>query len=282
MTASSTAALGPAGHILVIGAGRMGGAMIDGWLAGGRAPATITVIEPSADARARLGARGLVAAADADAVAVPDDGFAVLVVAVKPQSFEAALPPAAPLLSAGTLVVSVAAGKPVATLRNLLGHPRLVVRAMPNTPAAIGRGITGCYAVPEVDGAGRATAEGLLSAVGEVVWIADEDLIDAVTGVSGSGPAYVFHMIEAMTQAGVAVGLPHETARRLARATVIGAAALADASPETETALREAVTSPAGTTAAALAVLMDDTNGLPSLMTRAVTAARDRGRALAD
>ncbi|HAE48932.1 MAG: pyrroline-5-carboxylate reductase [Tistrella sp.] len=279
MTSASEA--GTAGQLLVIGAGRMGGAMIEGWIARGRDPRSITVIDPSADGRARLQARGVRVAADADAVAMPDGGFDVLVVAVKPQSFEAALPPAAPLVGAETLVVSVAAGKTVQTLRDLLGHPRKVIRAMPNTPAAIGRGITGCYAVPETEGADRALAEALLSAVGEVVWIEDEGLIDAVTAVSGSGPAYVFHMIEAMTLAGEEVGLPHETARRLARATVIGAAALADASPETETALREAVTSPAGTTAAALSVLMDRQAGLPPLMARAVTAARDRGRELA-
>ena len=264
MTSASEA--GTAGQLLVIGAGRMGGAMIEGWIARGRDPHSITVIDPSADGRARLQARGVRVAADADAVAMPDGGFDVLVVAVKPQSFEAALPPAAPLVGAETLVVSVAAGKTVQTLRDLLGHPRKVIRAMPNTPAAIGRGITGCYAVPETDGADRALAEALLSAVGEVVWIEDEGLIDAVTAVSGSGPAYVFHMIEAMTLAGEEVGLPHETARRLARATVIGAAALADASSETETALREAVTSPAGTTAAALSVLMDRQAGLPPLM----------------
>jgi pyrroline-5-carboxylate reductase len=279
MTSASEA--GTAGQLLVIGAGRMGGAMIEGWIARGRDPRSITVIDPSADGRARLQARGVRVAADADAVAMPDGGFDVLVVAVKPQSFEAALPPAAPLVGAETMVVSVAAGKTVQTLRDLLGHPRKVIRAMPNTPAAIGRGITGCYAVPETEGADRALAEALLSAVGEVVWIEDEGLIDAVTAVSGSGPAYVFHMIEAMTLAGEEVGLPHETARRLARATVIGAAALADASPETETALREAVTSPAGTTAAALSVLMDRQAGLPPLMARAVTAARDRGRELA-
>lgn len=278
---SSTSEAGTAGQLLVIGAGRMGGAMIEGWIARGRDPHSITVIDPSVEGRTRLQDRGVRVAADADAVSMPDGGFDVLVVAVKPQSFEVALPPAAPLVGPETLVVSVAAGKTVQTLRDLLGHPRKVIRAMPNTPAAIGRGITGCYAVAETDGRDRALAEGLLSAVGEVVWIEDEGLIDAVTAVSGSGPAYVFHMIEAMTRAGEEVGLPHETARRLARATVIGAAALADASLETETALREAVTSPAGTTAAALSVLMDQQTGLPPLMARAVTAARDRGRELA-
>jgi pyrroline-5-carboxylate reductase len=190
-----------------------------------------------------------------------------------------AIPPLAPLVSPSTVVVSIMAGRTLRFLSDALAKPCAIVRAMPNTPAAIGRGIT--VAVPlHANEAQRALADRLLSATGAVEWTTDEALMDAVTAVSGSGPAYVFLLAEALTEAGVAAGLPHELAAKLARETVAGSGELLHRSPLDAAVLRENVTSPAGTTAAALAVLMGQ-DGLASLMEKAVAAATKRSRELA-
>ena len=191
------------------------------------------------------------------------------------QGLDAAAPDLDRLIGPETLLVSVLAGKTVANLRGRLPAAQAVVRAMPNLPASIGRGATGAFANHKVTPGGRASADALLSAAGTVAWLDDEDAVDAVTAVSGSGPAYVFLMVETLAEAGVAAGLPPDVAGRLARATVAGAGALLDADPAEAGALRQAVTSPGGTTAAALSVLMAE-DGLAPLMRRAVAAAKRR------
>ncbi len=201
--------------------------------------------------------------------------------AVKPQAMEEVLPAYRRFAAGGALFVSIAAGKTLASFARALGGDAAVVRAMPNTPAAIGRGIAVACANARVSPAQRALAERLLAAVGEVGWVQDEALIDAVTAVSGSGPAYVFLLIECLAKAGEAAGLPAGLATRLARATVAGSGELARLSPESAAALREAVTSPGGTTRAALDVLMAK-DGLEPLLRRAVLAAAKRSRELAD
>ncbi len=268
---------GPMGEIaarglVLLGCGKMGSAMLAGWLAGGLPPGAVHVIDPAPSdwlrgTGVRLGGR---------APGAP----AALLVAVKPQVMAEALPAAAAMGGGGTLVISVAAGTTIARLEGAFGPGTPVVRAMPNTPAAIGRGITAIVGNGAAGEAGLAVAEALLSAVGEVVRLEDEAQIDAVTGVSGSGPAYVFHLIEAMAAGGVAEGLDPALAMRLAVATVAGAGALAAAGQDPGT-LRADVTSPNGTTQAALEVLMDGAAGFPALVPRAVAAAAARSRALA-
>jgi pyrroline-5-carboxylate reductase len=262
--------------LTLVGAGKMGGAMLAGWLAGGLDPARTTVLDPQAspEMQALCAARGL--ALNPAAPPVAD----ALVLAMKPQGLEGAAPALAPLIGPGTLVVSILAGKTIANLRDRLSGARAIVRAMPNLPASIGRGATGAVASPEVDDRQRAQAHALLASVGLVEWLDDEGLIDALTAVSGSGPAYVFLLAEVMAEAGVAAGLPADMATRLARETVSGAAALLAANPRDAALLRRDVTSPGGTTAEALAVLMRD-GGLPDLMREAVDAARRRAGALA-
>ena len=204
-------------------------------------------------------------------------GAAAIVLAIKPQAAAEVLPALAPLAAATTVVVSIMAGRTLGFLENLFGRERALIRAMPNTPAAIGRGITVAVA-RNASAAQRALADALLSATGAVEWVGDEALMDAVTAVSGSGPAYVFLLAEALAAAGVAAGLPAALADTLARETVAGAGELLHRSPLAAAALRENVTSPGGTTAAALAVLMGD-GGLPALMRRAIAAATARSRA---
>ncbi|KQP70907.1 pyrroline-5-carboxylate reductase [Methylobacterium sp. Leaf111] len=274
MSAPVDAAL-PA-SLTLVGAGKMGGAMLSGWLAGGLDPARTTILDPQAspELQALCAARGLALNPAAPPVAE------ALVLAMKPQGLEAAAPALAPLIGPGTLVVSVLAGKTIANLRDRLPGARAIVRAMPNLPASIGRGATGAVASPEVDDGQRAQAHALLASVGLVEWLDDEGLIDALTAVSGSGPAYVFLLAEAMAEAGIAAGLPADMATRLARETVSGAAALLAADPRDAARLRQDVTSPGGTTAEALAVLMRS-GGLPDLMREAVDAARRRAGALA-
>lgn len=274
MSAPVDAAL-PA-SLTLVGAGKMGGAMLAGWLAGGLDPARTTVLDPQAspEMQALCAERGL--ALNPAAPPVAD----ALVLAMKPQGLEGAAPALAPLIGPGTLVVSILAGKTIANLRDRLPGARAIVRAMPNLPASIGRGATGAVASPEVDDRQRAQAHALLASVGLVEWLDDEGLIDALTAVSGSGPAYVFLLAEVMAEAGVAAGLPADMATRLARETVSGAAALLAANPRDAALLRRDVTSPGGTTAEALAVLMRD-GGLPDLMREAVDAARRRAGALA-
>ncbi len=256
--------------LILLGCGKMGSALLAGWLARGVAPEAVHVIEPNPSDWLR----GQGVHLNAGLPPAP----AVALVAVKPQMMGAALPVLAGL--GATLFVSIAAGTTLAALDAASGGGRRIVRAMPNTPAAGGRGITAIVG----NGAARAgdldLAESLMSAVGEVVRLPDEGLMDAVTAVSGSGPAYVFHLIEALAAAGAAQGLPADLAMRLARATVTGAGELAHLSPESPAQLRINVTSPGGTTAAALAVLMDEGAGLSPLMARAVAAATARGREL--
>ncbi|WP_112662684.1 pyrroline-5-carboxylate reductase [Microvirga flavescens] len=263
--------------LVLVGAGKMGGAMLEGWLAVGMPGSALTVVDPRpSDEMAHLcAARGI--ALNPTTVKPP----AVLVFAIKPQMLDDAAPAINAWLSPETLIVSVLAGKTIGNLLDKLPNARAVVRAMPNLPASIGRGATGAAANGHVSTAQKATADALLRAVGIVEWLPSEDLIDAVTAVSGSGPAYVFHLVECLAEAGAAAGLPADLAARLARATVTGAGELllqSDLSPAT---LRQNVTSPGGTTAAALEVLMADPGGLKALMREAVAAAKRRAEELA-
>ncbi len=269
------------GRLLLLGAGRMGTAMLRGWLASGLPGRRIIVQDPAPSEEALSLVRSSGAALNVAADDLTD--VSVLVAAVKPQIMDEALSGIAPALSAGRtpLILSIAAGRTIDSFKRHFGADAPVIRAMPNTPAAIGEGITGLAASPEVTDAQKAMAQALLAALGDVVEVADEALIDAVTAVSGSGPAYVFLLAECLTEAGVRQGLPPELAARLARATVSGAGALLKAAEEDPATLRKAVTSPGGTTAAALEVLMNDEEGLCRLMERAVAAAARRSRELA-
>ena len=259
--------------ILLIGCGRMGGALLSGWRAAGTVGRAV-IVDPAPGAIPE-GIEIL-----PDLASLPDPLPQTILLAVKPQMMDAVMAPLAPLLPAGALVVSIAAGKPLAYFAERLGEAVPVIRTMPNTPAAIGRGITVCCAGARADVGHRRTAEALMSAVGRVAWVEDERLMHAVTALSGSGPAYVFLLIEAMAAAGVAAGLPTALAGELALATVAGAGELARQSGEAPAKLRADVTSPAGTTAAALEILMEE-GGLSALIERAVAAAAARSRVLA-
>ncbi len=268
------------GTVVLAGAGKMGGAMLSGWLAQGLAAKSVVVIEPHAtdDIRA-LAAKGVRLNPSPKDVG----NVAALVVALKPQMFREAGPGLKPFATPSTLVVSIMAGTTIAGIAEVLIGKDLgggVVRAMPNTPAAIGRGITVAVAANNVGAAQRAVADSLLRATGSVEWVEDEGLMDAVTAVSGSGPAYVFLLAEELARAGVEAGLPEELATKLARETVAGSGELLHRSDLSSTTLRQNVTSPGGTTAAALEVLMGP-DGLQSLMIRAVAAATRRSKELA-
>ena len=265
-----------AGPIVLCGAGKMGAALLEGWLRAGLEPDKIAVFEPHpAPPVAALAARGVRLNPDAGAL----KNAAAIVIAVKPQIAAEALPPLAPMIGPSTVVVSIMAGRTLQFLAGALPRAGALVRVMPNTPAAIGRGIT--VAVPlHVSDAQRQLAHRLLIATGSVEWIADEKLMDAVTAVSGSGPAYVFLLAEALAEAAVASGLPRPLAEKLARETVAGAGELLRRSAVDAATLRENVTSPGGTTAAALEVLMR-ADGLPLLLRQAVAIATERSRKLA-
>ncbi len=258
--------------LVLLGCGKMGTALLTGWLAVGLPPTSIWVVEPNPRDWLRTSGVHL-------NEGLPDRA-AVVVLAVKPQMMGVALPALQALGNGSTLFVSIAAGTTIATFETALGPETPIIRTMPNTPAMVGRGITALCRNARASSTDMEMVRALMSAVGEVVELEDEHLIDAVTAVSGSGPAYVFHLIEAMAAAGVAQGLPEQVAMQLARATVCGAGELAFQSHETAAQLRINVTSPAGTTAAALAVLMDEATGFPPLLNRAVKAAADRGREL--
>jgi len=263
------------GPIVLAGAGKMGGAMLTGWLARGLAPAQVAVIEPHPSAEIlALAAKGIRLNPSAKDLGTA----ATLVVALKPQMFREAGPGLKPFVASSTLVVSIMAGTTIASIAQVCGGS--VVRAMPNTPAAIGRGITVAVAANNVSAAQRAVADALLRATGSVEWVDDESLMDAVTAVSGSGPAYVFLLAEELARAGVEAGLPEELATKLARETVAGSGELLFRSDLASATLRQNVTSPGGTTAAALQVLMGE-GGMPSLLTRAVAAATRRSKELA-
>jgi len=264
------------GSIVLIGAGNMGGAMLSGWLKKGVPSASVTVVDPSPSEAmkaviADVGARHVPSLPEG---LVPD----ILFLAVKPQLMDAVLPPLKAVVGADTVVVSVAAGKTLSYLTGHLGDAAMV-RAMPNTPAMIGRGVTGAYANPKVTDVQREAVQSLLQVSGPVEWVASEADIDAVTAVSGSGPAYVFYLVECMAEAGRKAGLPADLAMRLARETVSGAGELLHQSPEDASRLRQNVTSPGGTTAAALSVLMAE-DGMQPLFDKAIAAARKRAEEL--
>ena len=260
--------------LVLLGCGKMGSAMLEGWLKQGLPAASVYVIDPHpSDWVKSTGVH-----VNADLPAVP----AIVLVAVKPQMMGAALPTLAAMGNGETLFVSVAAGTPISQFEQVLGVRTPIIRAMPNTPAAVGRGITAIIGNDHASAGQMDLAQLLLSAVGQVVRLDDESQMDAVTGVSGSGPAYVFHLIETLAAAGQAQGLSPELAMQLAKATVAGAGALAEQADDSPSQLRVNVTSPNGTTQAALEVLMDETNGFPALLTRAVAAATNRSKELAN
>jgi pyrroline-5-carboxylate reductase len=263
------------GPIVLAGAGKMGGAMLSGWLAQGLDARSLGVIEPHPSDEIRaLAAQGIRLNPSPREIGAA----AALVVALKPQMFREAGAMLKSFAGPATLVVSIMAGTTIASIEQVCGG--MVVRAMPNTPAAIGRGITVAVAASDVSPAQRAVADALLRATGSVEWTSDESLMDAVTAVSGSGPAYVFLLAEELARAGVEAGLPPALATRLARETVAGSGELLHRSELSSATLRQNVTSPGGTTAAALDVLMAK-DGLQPLLTRAVAAATRRSKELA-
>lgn len=263
------------GTVVLAGAGKMGSALLTGWLARGLDPKRVIVIEPyPSDGIRSLAAGGIRLNPAAEEIGAA----AALVIAVKPQTFGDAAPALRPLVGSPTLVVSIMAGTTIAMLDTVCGGN--IVRAMPNTPAAIGRGMTVAVAAKGVNEKQRTMADALLRATGAVEWIDDEALMDAVTAVSGSGPAYVFLLAEELARAGVSAGLPADLAAKLARETVAGSGELLHRSDLDAATLRQNVTSPGGTTAAALNVLMGE-HGLKELMTRAVAAATKRSQELA-
>lgn len=259
--------------LVLLGCGKMGSAMLAGWLNDGLPPDSVFVIDPAPSDWLR----GTGVALNAPLPISP----AIVLVAVKPQMMGDALPAMQALGGGDTLFISVAAGTPIARFETVLGAGTPVIRAMPNTPAAIGKGITALVGNADATPHQMDLADTLLRAVGQTVRLEDESQMDAVTGLSGSGPAYVFHLIETMAAAGVAQGLPADMALQLARATVAGAGALAGAADEDPAQLRINVTSPNGTTQAALEVLMDEASGFPALLNRAVAAATARSKELA-
>jgi len=262
--------------LTLVGAGKMGGAMLEGWLSQGVPARAVTVVDPFIAPETAESWAGAGVSINPAAPAPAD----VLVIAVKPQVMAGVLEGLASHAGPDTLIISVAAGCRVAQFEATFGSGAAIARVMPNTPAAIGRGMMVCFANGAASAAQRELCSALMAAVGEVAWIDDEAQMDAVTALSGSGPAYVFHLVEAMTEAGVAAGLPEETARLLARTTVEGAGELLHQSEESAAQLRINVTSPKGTTAAALDVLMGE-GGLSPLMARAIAAAKARSEALA-
>ena len=258
--------------LVLLGCGKMGSAMLAGWLDHGLPAASVWVVDPHPSDW--LKAQGV-------SINTPlPESPAVVLVAVKPQMMGEALPAIQALGGGGSLFISVAAGTSLATFETVLGSDTPIIRAMPNTPAAVRQGITALVGNAKTSDADIALAEDLLSAIGQTVRLEDEAQMDAVTGVSGSGPAYVFHLIETLAQAGEAQGLPHDLAMKLAKSTVAGAGALAMAADEDPTQLRVNVTSPNGTTQAALEVLMHAEQGFPDLLHRAVQAATNRSKEL--
>lgn len=267
------------GPLLIAGAGKMGTAMLSGLLEAGLEPFQVIIQDPapSLEVQDFVIREGVRCAPSITALDAPPS---VILAAVKPQIMDTVMPGLAQLAGPDTLVLSIAAGRTIASFERYLAPGTAVIRAMPNTPAAIGAGITVCCANPHVSEGQTLVAEEMLRAVGDVAWIDDEAQMDAVTAVSGSGPAYVFYLVEALTEAGVAAGLDADLSARLARATVVGSGRLLEAADDDAATLRKNVTSPGGTTAAALEVLMSD-SGLKPLLKAAVAAAAKRGRELA-
>ena len=264
-------------RLVLVGAGKMGGAMAQGWLEAGLPASSLTILEPNPSSEIALLATDRGVALNSPIGAPPD----MLALAVKPQSLDQVAPQIASLAGAQTLLLSIIAGKTIANLLARLPHAQAVVRAMPNTPAAIRRGVTAAFANAGVDGEQRRWCERLLGAVGTFFWLDDEGAIDSVTAISGSGPAYIFALTEALAAAAERLGLPAELSMSLARGTVEGAAELMRRESGTPPAtLRRNVTSPGGTTAAALAVLQAP-EGLNDLMARATAAACARAAEMA-
>lgn len=260
--------------MVLLGCGKMGSALLAGWLREGLSPNSVWVIEPNpSDWLSGTGVNLNKGMPDAPKIAL---------IAVKPQMMGEALPSLKALATGSTTFVSIAAGTPISAFQTIFGESSPIIRAMPNTPAAIGKGITALIGNAQVSTSDLDLAEALLSSVGKVIRLEDENQMDAVTAVSGSGPAYVFHLIETLAAAAEAEGLSPEMAMQLAKATVDGAGSLATQSDESPGQLRVNVTSPGGTTAAALAVLMDENSGFPPLLRAGVKAAADRSRELAN
>jgi pyrroline-5-carboxylate reductase len=271
---------GLAGPLLLVGCGKMGSALLAGWIARGLAPTETCVVEPEAGLRTQARERhGVVAVAEPRELPIDLQPKAI-VFAVKPQAMAAVLPAYEHLAESGAVVLSIAAGTAIARFEAAFGDRTPVVRAMPNTPAAIGRGVTALVANRRASAAQRELCGALMAAVGQVLWIDDEEHMHAITAMSGSGPAYVFYLIEVMAKAAIRNGLPEALAWPMARATVAGSAALAASSEQTVEVLRQQVTSPGGTTQAALEVLMAQ-DGMQPLFERAVAAATQRSRELA-
>ena len=268
-----------AGPVLLVGSGKMGTALLSGWLERGLARDDVLVIEPAAagqEAVAALGVKAIAAASD-----IPrEQDFRALIFAVKPQVMADVLPAYHDMIKGGALAISIAAGTAIQRFADVFGEKAAIVRAMPNTPAAIGKGTTALFANANTDARQRDLAEALMAAVGEVHWLDDEEQMHAVTAISGGGPAYVFLLVETLAKAGIAGGLPEDLAWPMARATVTGSGALAAASDEPAATLRKNVTSPGGTTQAALQVLMAE-NGVQPLFDQAIDAACRRSRELA-
>jgi pyrroline-5-carboxylate reductase len=264
--------------LLLVGCGKMGGALLGGWLARDVDPKSVTIVEPFG-AEAIEAEHGIKVVEDCDALE-KDYAPGVVVYAVKPQGMDDIVPGYKRFVQPQTVFLSIAAGRPISFFEKHLGSGAAIIRSMPNTPAAVGRGITVACGNSHITEGQRTRCHALLEAVGEVAWVEDEALMDAVTAVSGSGPAYVFLLIETLAEAGVASGLDPDLAEQLARATVIGSGELARQAPDSAAILRKNVTSPGGTTAAALDVLMAD-GGMKELMIRAVDAATRRSRELA-
>ncbi|MGZ5836666.1 MAG: pyrroline-5-carboxylate reductase [Xanthobacteraceae bacterium] len=264
-----------AGDLVLVGAGKMGAALLDGWAARSLELSRVAVLEPQPSLQvSRYLPQGLRLNPERKALRA-----AAIVIAVKPQSANEVLPSLAPMIAPATVVISIMAGRTLAALESGLPPRTAIVRTMPNTPAAVGRGITVAVPNAHVTPAQRLLAERLIAATGVVEWIDDERLMDAVTAVSGSGPAYVFLLAEYLALAGAAAGLPPALAEKLARVTVAGSGELLHLSPEDAATLRKDVTSPGGTTAAALDVLMAK-DGLEPLLNAAVAAATRRSREL--
>ena len=266
------------GTLVLVGAGKMGGAMLEGWLKSGADPKKIVALDPfaSTEMKALLSKHGV-------ALNPPVSGIRdaeVVLIALKPQMMEEVLPSLVGLGASKPLILSVAAGKTIASFDRHFGRAAAIIRTIPNMPAAIGRGITAMSANPNVSAKQLKLATDLLSAIGEVVTVEREELIDCVTAVSGSGPAYVFYMTECLAQAAEKIGLPPALAMQLARATVAGAGELMRVTGTPAATLRQNVTSPKGTTHAALQILMAN-DGLQPLFEKAVKAAADRSKELA-
>lgn len=267
-----------AGTLVLVGAGKMGGAMLEGWLKGGAEASRIVALDPAPppEVKAVIEAAGV--RLNPDVASIND--AEVVIIAVKPQLMEDVLPGVVSLKGSKPLILSVAAGKTIASFERHFGADAAVIRTIPNTPAAVGRGITAMAANPHVSPAQLSLARSLLEAVGDVVTVENEAMIDAVTAVSGSGPAYVFYLTECLAAAGEKVGLPKDLAMQLARATVAGAGELMRQSGTEAATLRQNVTSPKGTTYAALQVLMAE-DGMQPLFDKAIDAATKRSRELA-